>query len=400
MLAVWGGLALDGSVTPQDELQPFIDSALEEIEFVRGSIDTTWGARRAELGHPEPFNLEYVEISNEDWLAGYPEGLESYRQYRFPMFRDAINAAYPDIQVISSCSQFDNYSFPEGAIGDYHPYREPDDLVEEFDRFDNARGHIVGEVAATFPNNGTEFDGPLSDFPFWIGAIGEAVSLIGYERNADRIDGAMYAPILRNMNRWQWPVTMVHHAADPALTTKSVSWYIWEALAASPMSHTLPASENFGPVFYVAGKDEYRDDARIWKGACYNISSNDIYNTSASGNSVPVSVAFDGVKAGTKANLKQVTNPGGDPYAMVDPLQGNEVVQVTETVITANSAGAFEFEMVELSMAVLDTDMEKDQPGRRRGHGHHGRGRKFSGRPGKGHGKGWGRPGKPPGFRP
>ncbi|KAI7588564.1 hypothetical protein KC343_g18861, partial [Hortaea werneckii] len=234
-------------------------------------------------------------------------------------------------------------------------------LVEEFNRFDNDLGHIVGEVSATFPNNGSKFDGPLFEFPAWIGAVGSAVSMIGYERNADRIPGTFYAPILRNMNRWQWAVTMIQHAADPALTTRSVSWYIWEALAASPISHTLPANEQFGPVFYVAGRDENRDDALVWKGACYNISSNDIYNSTYRANStrVPVSVHFDGVEAGTEATLTMVTNPGGDPYAMVDPLEGNEVVSTTESPITANADGVFEFYMTELSLAVLDTGVNK-----------------------------------------
>lgn len=79
VIGVWAGLALNGDVTSQEDLQPFIDDALNEIEFVRGPANSTWGARRAELGHPEPFELNYVEIGNEDWLAGYPESWDSYR---------------------------------------------------------------------------------------------------------------------------------------------------------------------------------------------------------------------------------------------------------------------------------------------------------------------------------
>ncbi|KAI7643330.1 hypothetical protein KC322_g19918, partial [Hortaea werneckii] len=96
-------------------------------------------------------------------------------------------------------------------------------------------------------------------------------------------------------------------------------------------------------------------------GACYNISSNDIYNSTYRANStrVPVSVHFDGVEAGTEATLTMVTNPGGDPYAMVDPLEGNEVVSTTESPITANADGVFEFYMTELSLAVLDTGVNK-----------------------------------------
>ncbi len=125
MLPVYAGLSLNGDVTPEDKLQRFIDEALEEIEFVRGSVDSTWGARRAELGHPEPFNLEYVEVGNEDWLAGGDKGWNTYFRYRFPDFQQAINAAYPDIEILYSGSTWDfstgnNTHPPENPfIGDY-----------------------------------------------------------------------------------------------------------------------------------------------------------------------------------------------------------------------------------------------------------------------------------------
>jgi alpha-N-arabinofuranosidase len=138
-------MSLDGSVTPQDELQPFIDDALNEIEFIIGSTDTTWGAVRAEYGHPDPFTLNYVEVGNEDWLAGSDVGWSTYQEYRFPMFLAAINAKYPDIQVISSGSVFDNYSIPAPGEGDYHIYGTPDDMVEQFSLFDHTNiTHEIG----------------------------------------------------------------------------------------------------------------------------------------------------------------------------------------------------------------------------------------------------------------
>jgi len=136
-VGVYSGLSLNGDITPQDQLQFFIDDALDQIEFIRGPIDSKWGARRAELGHPKPYKLRYVEIGNEDWLAGRPTGWETYKEYRFPMFLEAINAAHPDIQVIGSGSVFDGHDIPKPGAGDYHLYAEPDTLIKEFDRFDN-----------------------------------------------------------------------------------------------------------------------------------------------------------------------------------------------------------------------------------------------------------------------
>ncbi|USW55231.1 Putative alpha-L-arabinofuranosidase, glycoside hydrolase superfamily [Septoria linicola] len=366
VIGVWAGLALDGGVTPEADLQPFIDDALNEIEFVKGSVDTTWGARRAELGHPEPFELNYVEVGNEDWLAGYPGGWNSYREYRFILFHDAIKAKYPDIQVIASSASSDpapegattgpntteGLVLPEDAIGDYHPYREPDELVEEFDRFDNDIGHIIGEVAATHVNGATppRWDGGLYKYPWWIGAVGEAVSLIGYERNSDRIPGTFYAPVLKNENRWQWAITLIQFAADPKMTTKAVTWYCWSLFAHHPISHTLPTTSNssYGPVYWGAGKDDARNGAFVWKGA--------VYNTTANGSSVPVSVHFEGVTAGTLANLTVLTNSVGDPYAYNDPHTGVNIVNTTTSIITAGAGGVFSFSLPELSVAVLDTD--------------------------------------------
>lgn len=366
MVAVWAGLALNGDVTPQDQLQPFIDDALNEIEFIVGSADSTWGARRAELGHPEPFNLYGVEIGNEDWLAGYPGGWDSYKAYRFPMFHDAIRAAYPDLQVLASAATSDpagdgatsgpnitdGLHFPKDTIGDYHPYREPDELVEEFDRFDNDIGHIVGEVAATHPNGGTRWAGGLLPYPIWIGAVGEGASLIGYERNSDRLRGTFYAPVLRNLNRWQWAVTVVQFAADTALTTRSTSWYVWSLFAHHPISHTLPVTSNYGPVYYGAGQDIQRG-ALVWKGIAYNTTD---------GEPVLVSVKFEGVKPGTKAMLTVLTNAAGDPYAYNDPFTQVNIVNTTSTTLTADRRGGFKFSLPQLSVAVLDTDTGVKHP--------------------------------------
>lgn len=140
-------MSLDGGVVPQDQLQPFIDDALDEIEFIRGPATSKWGSVRAKLGHPKPFKLQYVEVGNEDWLAGGDNGWATYKEYRFPMFLEAINAKYPDILVFSSGAVSDGYDIPAPAAGDYHVYETPDNLVEQFDKFDDVTTqHIIGKI--------------------------------------------------------------------------------------------------------------------------------------------------------------------------------------------------------------------------------------------------------------
>jgi alpha-N-arabinofuranosidase len=255
------------------------------------------------------------------------------------LFHDAIKAAYPHIQVIASAATSDPENgipldYPADTLGDYHPYREPDEVVEEFNRFDNDIGHIVGEMAAIHPNGGTKWNGSLMPYPWWIGAVGEAVSLIGYERNSDRIPGTFYAPVLKNENRWQWSITLLQFAADVKMTTKAVTWHCWSLFAHHPITHTLPTSSNssYGPVYWGAGIDETRNGAMVWKGAVYNTTN---------GSSIPISVHFQGVKPGTKANLTLLTNPSGDPFAYNDP-----------------HTGMFKFSMPQLSVAVLDTEVK------------------------------------------
>ncbi|KAI1077585.1 glycoside hydrolase family 51 protein [Whalleya microplaca] len=345
VVGVYDGLSLNGDITPEDQLQQFVDDALDEIEFIRGPSSSEWGSRRAELGHPEPFKLQYVEIGNEDWLQGGTEGWNTFKDYRFPMFLDAINKAYPDIQVISSGSYYDGYDIPSPGAGDYHVYAEPNTLVAEFNKFDNiTTPHIIGEMAATHPNGGIGFKGSMMPFPWWGGAVAEAVGLISYERNQDRIIGAAYAPIIRNMNRWQWAITMLQFAADPTLTTRSTSFYIWELMAGHIMTETLPSTSAFNPLFYVAGRNN-NTGGNIFKAAVYN---------STDGADVPVRLTFDGVVPGTTGELTVLTGPE-DPYGFNDPYTGTNVVESTKSTITSDDNGVFDFKLPNLSVAILDT---------------------------------------------
>ncbi|KAK8121262.1 alpha-L-arabinofuranosidase [Apiospora kogelbergensis] len=344
VLGVYNGLSLDGDILSKEELVPFVEDALNQIEFVSGAASTKWGAVRASLGHPAPFKLQYVEVGNEDWLAGKEAGWASFKEYRFPMFLEAINKAHPHITVISSGSVFDGYEIPAPGAGDYHIYGTPDSLVDQFDLFDNVTiPHIIGEAAAVHPNGGKGWDAGLLEYPWWSGTIGEAVSMIGYERNADRIIGAAYAPIIRSLDRWQWSAVMIQFAADPAKTTLSTSWYLWELFAGHLMTHTLPASADFNPLYYVTGKNEEKG-SYLFKGAVFNATTDE----------VPVSVVFEGLKPGTEAELTVLSGPE-DPYGFNDPFTGVNVVKTAKTKVVSDTEGKFTFSLPDLSIAVLET---------------------------------------------
>jgi alpha-N-arabinofuranosidase len=207
LLGIWDGLYLLSGALSEEEALPYVQDALDELEFIMGNTSTEYGALRESLGYPEPWNIKYLEIGNEDMLAG---GLESYEEWRLKLFYDPIKAKYPDMVLISSTTEV---SYGDSA-GDFHIYARPDELVALFDQFDNFYGDnlvLVGEYAVQQANSPTNPDVddsiPRALFPFWIGSIAEAVFNIGMERNSHRMIGSAYAPLMANWNGPQWAVS-------------------------------------------------------------------------------------------------------------------------------------------------------------------------------------------------
>ncbi|KAJ5593742.1 hypothetical protein N7537_010646 [Penicillium hordei] len=343
ILAVYAGLALNGDVVSEADLDFYVQDALNEIEFLTGSVDTEYGALRAKVGHPEPWKIRYVEVGNEDMLSN---GLPTYKSYRFSAFYKAITAKYPDIQVLASTIDM---TIPGTAGGDYHLYDTPDNFVSKFDMFDNfTREHpiLLGEIAATSPLNGQDIDWSdthFSLYPWWIGSVAEAVFLIGAERNADKIIGTTYAPFLMNLDSYQWSPTILSFNSDPDQTARSTSWHVWSLFNHNIMTNTLPAtsSDAFGPLYYATGLNS-KTNSHIFKAAVYNSTSD-----------VPVSLSFEGVGRGTKADLTILTAP--DPFSM-NEVGGANLVNSKTTQIKAGKKGEFSFKLPNLSIAVLTTN--------------------------------------------
>ncbi|KAF2103488.1 putative vacuolar segregation protein [Rhizodiscina lignyota] len=347
ILAVWAGYYLDGTALSNASVQYYVQDALHELEFLMGSVDSEYGSLRAKLGYPKPWNIKYVEVGNEDNLG---QGGSSYQSYRFDDFYYAIHAKYPDILVIPSTVAYES-TLPGASTGDYHQYTRPDYFVSQFNFFDHYpqnRTALIGEYAAVQPNiaagGGVNWDDPRWKFPYWIGTIGEAVFLIGAERNADKILGAAYAPLFQNLNSYEWGPDLISYTADPAQDVKSTSYHMIQLLSSHRIAETLPATSDsgYGPVYWVAGKN---DDSHIFKGAVYN--STEAYNSSAP---VPVSVSFSGVSAGASGALTVLTAPA--PYTHNDI--GVNVVKTTTTHVSAGKDGAFSFHLPDYSVAVLE----------------------------------------------
>ncbi|MEN6578672.1 MAG: alpha-L-arabinofuranosidase C-terminal domain-containing protein [Phycisphaerales bacterium] len=202
-------------LVPLDQLQPYLQDALDLIEFANGPATSAWGAKRAEMGHPKPFNLKYLGVGNEQWGPQYIE--------RYVPFVKALKDKYPEVQLIGATGS-DPQIFPNGPaeveflqkklkelkadIIDEHFYRNPDwflDSAGHYDSYERSGSKIfVGEYAAqsvgvASPDNRNN----------WRCALAEAAFMTGLERNADLVTMSCYAPLFGHLDRWQWTPDLI-----------------------------------------------------------------------------------------------------------------------------------------------------------------------------------------------
>jgi alpha-N-arabinofuranosidase len=231
VLAVYAGYSLRGiHVDPGPDLEPFVQEALEEIEYVIGDVRTTWGARRAKDGHPAPFKLTYVEIGNEDWF----DKSKSYDS-RFAQFYDAIKARYPRLKLISTIANDQPehlrvHSRKPDMI-DEHYYRSTDEFLRmspEYARnYDRSGPEIfVGEWAAHEDARIKPWDAAARQqppTPSMKAALGDAAFMTAMERNSDLILMQCYAPLLVNVSPGarQWRPDLIGYDALTAYGSPS-----------------------------------------------------------------------------------------------------------------------------------------------------------------------------------
>ncbi len=211
VLAVYAGYSLaQDHVAPGPDLDPYVQDALDEIEYVTGGAETKWGAQRAKDGHPAPFPLTYVEIGNEDAFdrSGSYDG-------RYGQFYEAIKKKYPELQLIATTK----VKSRRPDVIDDHFYRSAEAFFSDTHHYDNTDRNgpkiFVGEWAT---REGT----PTPDFG---AALGDAAWMTGMERNSDVVVMASYAPLLVNVSPggMQWATDLIGY--DALTTYGSPSYY-------------------------------------------------------------------------------------------------------------------------------------------------------------------------------
>lgn len=219
-------------VIPLDQMGQWVQDALDAIEYANGPESSVWGSLRAKNGHPEPFNLKYMEIGNENGGTPYNE--------RWPLFVKAIQAKYPYMKLIANEWAGGHPNEPKPELVDEHYYNNPDWFIwnsNKYDSYDrNGFKVFIGEYAVT---SGTG-NGNLR------GAIGEAAWMTGMERNSDVVVLGAYAPLLCNANHKAWPVNLINF--DSHQWFGLPSYYVQEMFSNNQGTNVLPFSVENNPV--------------------------------------------------------------------------------------------------------------------------------------------------------
>jgi len=226
---------------PTDQLAPYIQDALDLVEFANGPVTSEWGARRAALGHPEPFHLGMMGIGNEQWGPQYVE--------RLAAFSKTLKAKYPDLKLIAAAgpdpgddrfkflwSQFRSW---HADIVDEHCYAAPAWFLANSHRYDqydrNGPKVFMGEYAAQSDRVlSTKNRNNLTT------AVAEAAYLTGLERNADVVRMASYAPLFANADAWQWTPDLIWVNNLTVLPT--ANYYVQQLFSRNHGDAILPAS--------------------------------------------------------------------------------------------------------------------------------------------------------------
>lgn len=308
-----------------DSLAPYIQDALDLVEFANGDTTTTWGALRAQMGHPAPFNLKVMGIGNEQWGPEYVERLEP--------FLAAMRKAHPEIKIVGSTGpdsegdKFD-YLWPEmkrvkADLVDEHFYRPEDWFLAQGARYDNydRKGPKVfaGEYACHMRNKNWSHFEP---------ALLEAAFMTGLERNADVVHMATYAPLFAHVDAWQWRPDMIWF--DNLRSMPTASYYVQQMFATNKGTNVLPLTMDGRPLTGGEGQNGLFASATLDKDANQIVVK--VANTSKEDQTLNIDIT--GLKKGKALDGGKVLTLHADLEAE-NTLDNPDIVKPVESTVEA-----------------------------------------------------------------
>lgn len=308
-----------------DSLAPYIQDALDLVEFANGDTTTTWGSLRAQMGHPAPFNLKMMGIGNEQWGPEYVERLEP--------FLAAMRKAHPEIKIVGSTGpdsegdKFD-YLWPEmkrvkADLVDEHFYRPEDWFLAQGARYDNydRKGPKVfaGEYACHMRHKNWNHFEP---------ALLEAAFMTGLERNADVVHMATYAPLFAHVDAWQWRPDMIWF--DNLRSMPTASYYVQQLFATNKGTNVLPLTMDGKPLTGAEGQNGLFASATLDKDANQIVVK--VANTSKEDQTLNINIT--GLKKGKVLDGGKVLTLHADLEAE-NTLDNPDIVKPVESTVEA-----------------------------------------------------------------
>jgi len=323
-----------------EDLDPYVQDALDLIEFANGDSNSKWGKIRAEMGHPKPFNMKYIGVGNEQWGADYIE--------RYKVFEKAIHSKYPDIKIISGSGpspdgEFFDYGWKElkqlnAQIVDEHYYNSPEWFMKNagrYDKYDRSGPKVfAGEYAAQSigvvkPDNKNS----------WLTALSEAAFMTGLERNADVVIMTSYAPLFAHADGWQWTPDLIWFNNLKSYATPN--YYVQKLFSNNKGTEVLKITDHGKPV---TGRDQLY--ATAVKDAATKETIIKIVNTDAGSKSVTINPA--NLKLGK--TLTKITLTA--PQLSTENSFENEPIQPKEETVSLKK-GKITVEIPSQSLVIL-----------------------------------------------
>ena len=302
-----------------EDLEPYIQDALDLIEFANGPADSKWGKVRADMGHPAPFNLKFLGVGNEQW--DYDDAHGGYGPVftaRLKKFSDAIRKKYPNIKLIGTTGpNSEGWDFDllqprmkelKVDLYDEHYYRNEEWFLTHglrYDSYDRKGPKVFAGEYACHGSNKHKWN-------HYYTSLLEAAHMTGIERNADIVHMATYAPLFAHVEGWQWRPDAIWF--DNLRMFKSVSYYVQQLYAMNKGSHVLSLTMDKKPVAGQPGQDG------LFASAVFVQSTGEVIVKVANTSNVaqPISIQLQGIKGARTANTLTLCHDGMDDENTLD----------------------------------------------------------------------------------
>jgi alpha-N-arabinofuranosidase len=354
VLAVYAGYSLDRKAVPEDQLQPYIDEVINELDFLTASASNNrMGALRKRFGRTQPFDIKYVEIGNEDFFA-----TSSY-SYRWPAFYNALSQRYPNITFIATTTN----SIQSPPAVDDHDYQVPLYFIQRFRRYETVPRPgpkvLAGEFAV-INDDDSKIDNPFGagrlDYPSMKSAIAESIYRIGFERNSDVIIGGCYAPVLQNIDNTQWTPNLI--VFNAGLVVKTTSYLAQKMFGENLGNFILNSTAVNSTISHQSVRKGEEGDGKL--GNLYFVATkrtNDntliVKLASVDANDTLVKVQIQGSQTSSEGLAYILTaDPGVDPTTVHNTISNPNAASIATIPVSAMN-GAFSITVPSWSVVVV-----------------------------------------------